>query len=79
MYTFGFHWKPWESAEPIAKGEAILTYLREAAEEAMHNARKSVRVSHHTETAYQPTVLIGGEIFESTWIKGVPHEEIRAA
>ena len=33
MYTFGFYWKVWESAEPIAKGEDILTYLREAAEE----------------------------------------------
>ena len=33
MYTFGFYWKPWESVEPIAKGEAILAYLEEAAEE----------------------------------------------
>ena len=41
MYTFGFHWKPWESAEPIAKGEAILTYLREAAEE--HGLMEKIR------------------------------------
>jgi len=33
MFTFGFSWKIWRSAEPIATGEAILDYLREAAEE----------------------------------------------
>ena len=33
MYTFGFYWEIRESVEPIAKGEAILTYLRKVAEE----------------------------------------------
>jgi len=33
MFTFGFSWKIWRSAEPIATGEAIMEYLKEAAEE----------------------------------------------
>jgi len=33
MYTFGFSWKIWESATPIATAEEILAYLNEAAEE----------------------------------------------
>ena len=33
MYTFGFSWKIWKSAKPIATAEAILDYLKEAAEE----------------------------------------------
>lgn len=33
MYTFGFSWKIWKSATPIATGEEILAYLHEAAEE----------------------------------------------
>ena len=33
MFTFGFSWKIWKSAEPIATGEAIMAYLKEAAEE----------------------------------------------
>jgi len=33
MFTFGFSWKIWRSAEPIATGEAIMDYLKEAAEE----------------------------------------------
>jgi len=33
MYTFGFSWKIWKSAKPIAPAEDILEYLKEAAEE----------------------------------------------
>jgi cation diffusion facilitator CzcD-associated flavoprotein CzcO len=33
MFTFGFGWKPWESPQPIASGEAIRNYLQEAVEE----------------------------------------------
>ena len=33
MYTFGFSWKIWKSAKPIAPAEDILAYLQEAAEE----------------------------------------------
>merc|ERR1712142_1128460 len=33
MYTFGFSWKIWKSATPIASAEEILNYLNEAAEE----------------------------------------------
>eukprot|EP00090_Calanus_glacialis_P002362 TRINITY_DN11755_c0_g1_i1.p1 TRINITY_DN11755_c0_g1~~TRINITY_DN11755_c0_g1_i1.p1 ORF type:complete len:497 (-),score=148.91 TRINITY_DN11755_c0_g1_i1:98-1588(-) len=33
MYTFGFSWKLWKSAKPIAPAEDILAYLKEAAEE----------------------------------------------
>lgn len=33
MYTFGFSWKIWKSAKPIATSEEILKYLKDAAEE----------------------------------------------
>jgi len=33
MYTFGFSWKVWESAKPIAPAEDILVYLNAAAKE----------------------------------------------
>jgi monooxygenase len=33
MYTFGFSWKIWKSAKPIAPAEDILQYLDEAARE----------------------------------------------
>ena len=33
MYTFGFSWKIWKSAKPIAPAEDILAYLKEAAKE----------------------------------------------
>ena len=33
MYTFGFSWKIWKSAKPIAPAEDILAYLKEAAQE----------------------------------------------
>lgn len=33
MYTFGFSWKIWKSAKPIAPAEDILEYLNEAAKE----------------------------------------------
>ena len=33
MYTFGFSWKIWKSAKPIAPADDILAYLKEAAEE----------------------------------------------
>merc|ERR1712223_184738 len=33
MFAFGFSWKIWRSAEPIATGAAIMSYLKEAAEE----------------------------------------------
>jgi monooxygenase len=33
MYTFGFSWKIWKSAKPIAPAKDILDYLKEAAEE----------------------------------------------
>jgi len=33
MYTFGFYWKHWQSAKPIAPAADILDYLKEAAEE----------------------------------------------
>ena len=49
MYTFGFYWKVWESAEPIAKGEDILTYLREAAKE--HGLVEKIRFNTDISTA----------------------------
>jgi len=33
MFTFGFSWKIWQSANPLATGDEILEYLKEAAEE----------------------------------------------
>ena len=33
MYTFGFSWKIWKSSVPIASKEAIIDYLKEAANE----------------------------------------------
>ena len=33
MYTFGFSWKIWKSAKPIAPAEDILEYLNEASKE----------------------------------------------
>ena len=33
MYTFGFSWKIWKTATPIAEGNDILDYLKEAAYE----------------------------------------------
>ena len=33
MYTFGFSWKIWKSAKPIAPAKEIMIYLKEAAEE----------------------------------------------
>jgi len=33
MFTFGFSWKIWKSAKPIAPAEDIIAYLKEAADE----------------------------------------------
>ena len=33
MFIYGYSWKIWKSAKPIAPAEDILAYLKEAAEE----------------------------------------------
>ncbi|KAF2672498.1 putative flavin-binding monooxygenase [Microthyrium microscopicum] len=33
LYTFGFAWRPWKYAQPIAKGELIQQYMIECAQE----------------------------------------------
>ena len=49
MYTFGFSWKIWKSAKPIAPAEDILEYLKEAAEE--QNIMKNIKFNTDITTA----------------------------
>ncbi|KAL2827659.1 putative flavoprotein [Aspergillus pseudoustus] len=49
LYTFGLKWFPWNQANPIAKGEDILTYLDDAA--ATHNIRQHIRLNHRVRSA----------------------------
>jgi cation diffusion facilitator CzcD-associated flavoprotein CzcO len=41
MYTLGFHFKPWREREAIARGPAILQYLRETARD--HGLERHIR------------------------------------
>ena len=49
MYTFGFSWKIWKSAKPIAPAEDILAYLKEAAEE--QNLMKNIKFNTNITSA----------------------------
>lgn len=49
MYTFGFSWKVWKSAKPIAPAEDILAYLKDAAEE--QGIMKNIKFNTDIESA----------------------------
>lgn len=49
MHTFGFGFKPWKSEDSIADGPAILSYLRETAEE--YGVDKHIRYRHRVTAA----------------------------
>ncbi|MGK2929258.1 MAG: flavin-containing monooxygenase, partial [Acidimicrobiales bacterium] len=44
MYTLGYSFRPWDEAESIADGEAILDYIRETA--AMEGIEAQIRFNH---------------------------------
>lgn len=44
MFTFGYKFKPWEKNNPIAEGEDILNYLKDAAQE--YNVLEHIRYQH---------------------------------
>lgn len=44
MFTFGFRFKPWKSPQPLSKGEDILAYLKETAEE--NEIDQKIRYQH---------------------------------
>lgn len=44
MFTLGYNFKPWTDGKPIADGESILNYIKEAAEE--NNVSSHIRYSH---------------------------------
>jgi cation diffusion facilitator CzcD-associated flavoprotein CzcO len=49
MYTLGFHFKPWRERSAIARGPAILEYLREAARD--HGLERHIRYGVHVRSA----------------------------
>jgi monooxygenase len=49
MYTLGFHFKPWRERSAIARGPAILQYLREAASE--HGLERHIRYGTRVRSA----------------------------
>ena len=49
MYTFGFSWKVWRSSTPIATGDEIIAYLKEAAEE--QGITEKIRLNTNIERA----------------------------
>lgn len=49
MHTFGFSWKIWKSAQPIATAEEIMAYLKEAAEE--QGIMEKIKFNCNIETA----------------------------
>lgn len=44
LHTFGYTFKPWDSAKAIAGGDAILAYVRETAAE--HGVDRKIRLHH---------------------------------
>jgi cation diffusion facilitator CzcD-associated flavoprotein CzcO len=44
MYTLGYSFKPWRSAQSIADGPSILSYVKEAADE--HAVEQHIRFNH---------------------------------
>lgn len=44
MHTLGYNFKPWEAAEAIADGPAILSYIKETATE--YNVQQHIRFGH---------------------------------
>lgn len=49
MYTFGFEFYPWKQPNPIAKGEDILSYIKETAEK--FGIDKKIQYHHHVQKA----------------------------
>ncbi len=49
MYTMGYSSKPWSNPEAIAKGQSILSYIREAADEVKLNEK--IHLSHKVMSA----------------------------
>jgi monooxygenase len=49
MYTLGYRFRPWRDAKAIADGHAILTYIRETADE--FGVDKTIRYSHRVRRA----------------------------
>ncbi|MBI1321537.1 MAG: SidA/IucD/PvdA family monooxygenase [Candidatus Hydrogenedens sp.] len=48
MFTFGYSFKPWVSAQNLADGKSILNYIREAADE--YGVHEHIRYNAHVET-----------------------------
>ncbi|OAA33197.1 flavin-binding monooxygenase [Moelleriella libera RCEF 2490] len=44
LFTFGFHWYPWNRNNPIASGDDILDYLDEAT--SLHGIDKNILLEH---------------------------------
>jgi cation diffusion facilitator CzcD-associated flavoprotein CzcO len=44
LHTFGFPWRPWQSAKSLADGESIRTYIKECAEE--FGIDRNIRFNH---------------------------------
>jgi monooxygenase len=49
MYTLGYSFRPWQEAESIADGPAILSYIRETASE--HRIDRRIRFHHRVQRA----------------------------
>lgn len=49
LHTFGYEFKPWLDKKAIARGPAILAYLRETAQE--HQLEQAIRLNHKVESA----------------------------
>ena len=49
MYTYGFSWKIWKSAKPIATKKDIMDYLKEAAEE--QGIMRNMKLNANVDTA----------------------------
>lgn len=49
MFTFGYSFKPWISAQNLADGPSILNYIREAAQE--YNVEDKIRYNAHVSNA----------------------------
>ncbi|KAF2402057.1 putative flavin-binding monooxygenase [Trichodelitschia bisporula] len=76
LHTFGFAWHPWTARIPIADGDSICTYLREAA--AKYGLDKQIRFRHRaTKTEWDSGTRRwrvtagtpeGERVFEARWL-----------
>lgn len=49
LHTFGFSWRPWKQANPIATGDSIVTYMQETA--SMYGIDKNIKYRHRIQAA----------------------------